>query len=146
MPLQQGYNSEQRYAPPEYRAPGGLDYPQQGYPPQGMMNPQQGYPYPQQGSPQQGGMLSQQGYPSQGYPQRGGMNPWVAGGLGALGGGLAGYGLGQAVGEMQQYASDNPLTNGDDNIGEVQANDLGFGSGNEDLSGVDFGGGDFGGE
>lgn len=146
MPSQQDYHSEQKYAAPEYRAPGALDSPQQRYPPQGMMNPQQGYPYPQQGSPQPGGMLPQQGYPPQSYHERGGMNPWVAGGLGALGGGLAGYGLGQAVGEMQPHAPDNPLPNGDENRGDVQADDLGFGSGNEDLSGVDVGGGDFGGE
>jgi hypothetical protein len=126
MPQQQSYTPEQRYAPPEYRGvPSGSGYPQQGY--------------PQQGYPQQEGMPSQ-GYPQQGYPQRGGMNPWVAGGLGAVGGGLAGYGIGQAVGEMQQYA------NGDDNPADGQGDYTDSGSTGEDLGGMDFGGGDFGGE
>ncbi|MFL5661432.1 MAG: hypothetical protein ACJ8BW_08760 [Ktedonobacteraceae bacterium] len=141
MPQQQSYTPEQRYVPPEYwGVPSGSGYPQQGYPQQGY--PQQGYP--QQGYPQQEGMPSQgypqQGYPQQSYPQRGGMNPWVAGGLGALGGGLAGYGIGQAVGEMQQYA------NGDDNPADGQGDYTDSGSTGEDLGGMDFGGGDFGGE
>jgi hypothetical protein len=73
------------------------------------------------------------GYVQQGGMQRRGMSPWVAGGLGALGGGLMGYGLGQTVGEMQQYA--------DHGWGDGEGNyvDAGFG-------GEDFGGGDFGGE
>jgi hypothetical protein len=107
MPQQQSYTPEQRYTPPEYRgAPSGFGY------------------------PQQGGV-----YPQQGYPQRGGMNPWIAGGLGALGGGLAGYGIGQAVGEMQQDA------HGDYHPADGQGGYADAGS-----TGEDFGGGDFGGE
>ena len=112
MPQQQSYTPEQRYAPPEYRgAPSGFGY------------------------PQQGGV-----YPQQGYPQRGGMNPWITGGLGALGGGLAGYGIGQAVGEMQQDA------HGDYHPADGQGDYADSGSTGEDLGGMDFGGGDFGGE
>jgi len=54
--------------------------------------------------------------------------------------GLAGYGIGQAVGEMQQYA------NGDDNSADGQGDYADSGSTGEDLGGMDFGGGDFGGE
>jgi len=141
MPQQQSYTPEQRYAPPEYRgAPSGFGYPQQG-----GVYPQQGYP--QQGYAQQEGMPSQENsrqqggvYPQQGYPQRGGMNPWITGGLGALGGGLAGYGIGQAVGEMQQDA------HGDYHPADGQGDYADSGSTGEDFGGGDFGGGDFGGE
>ena len=57
------------------------------------------------------------------------MNPWVAGGLGALGGGLAGYGLGQAMGDLEQR---NPFE-GSEGM-----------EGGGDEGGGDFG--DFGGE
>lgn len=90
---------------------------------------------PQYREPSSDPASMQQGYPQQ-SPQRGGMNPWVVGGLGALGGGLAGYGLGQAVGELKQDTHDE----------YGSANDQGdFGSNSEDFGG-DFGGGDFGGE
>jgi len=45
-----------------------------------------------------------QGYPPNygpGYNQGGGINPWAAGGLGAVGGGLAGYELGRMQGERE---------------------------------------------
>lgn len=110
-PQQQSYTPEERYTPPQYSgAPSGSGYPQQR-----DMNPQQGYP-------------------QQGYTQREGMNPWVAGGLGALGGGLAGYGLGQAVGELQQYA------NGDYHPADGQNDYADSGPIGEDPGGGDFGG------
>jgi hypothetical protein len=126
-PQQQSSSPEQRYASPYDReAPSDLAYPQQG----NMVPPQE---HPQQG-------YSQQRYPQQGYWQRGGMNPWVAGGLGALGGGLAGYGLGQALGETQQDANgDDHPTNDQSNSADSGFADAGFGE-------MDFGGGDFGGE
>ncbi len=76
-------------------------YPQQGYPQQGVPG-QPGYP-PQQGVPQQG--YPQQSYPGQpGYPpQPGAVNPLLVGGIGAVAGGLAGYGLGQVVGEGKRH-------------------------------------------
>lgn len=117
MPIQEGNYREQRYVRPEYRTADRPDYPQQDYPQR-----EQRYQYPQQA------------YPPQDYPQRGGMNPWLAGGLGAIGGGLAGYGLGQAVGEMQQQLSDR-----DENMGNEGMSEMGF-------DGGDFGGMDFGGE
>src|SRR5438477_12916412 len=39
-----------------------------------------------------------------GYPQQSGISPWAAGGLGAVGGGLLGYELGQMAGEHEQQA------------------------------------------
>ncbi len=87
IPPQQGYSGQPVYPPQQ-------SYSQQGYSQQGYS--QQGYP--QQGSPQQG-------YPQQGYPQptygpqqptssqQGDVNPLLAGGVGAVAGGLAGYGL-----------------------------------------------------
>jgi hypothetical protein len=45
-----------------------------------------------------------------GYPPQGGMNPWMAGGLGALGGGFLGYELGRMAGEKeQQPQSENSM-------------------------------------
>ncbi len=68
------------------------------------------------------------------------MNPWVAGGLGALGGGLAGYGSGQAVREMQQDANGNYRPTDDhSNAADSGFADAGFGD-------MDSGGGGFGGE
>ncbi len=118
-PQQQRFSPEQRYAPPYYRQ-------EPAYPQQGNMVPRQEYP--------------QQRYAQQGDWQRGGMNPWVAGGLGALGGGLAGYGLGQAVGEMQQDANgDYRPTDDHSNAADSGLADAGFGD-------MDSGGGGFGGE
>ncbi len=51
---------------------------------------------------QRGYMPQQQGYQMQ---QRQGMNPLVAGGLGAAAGGLMGYGLGQAMAENEPDAA-----------------------------------------
>jgi hypothetical protein len=83
---------------------------------------------------------------NQGYPpnQRGGMNPWAAGGLGAAAGGLAGYELGKMAGERDEERRD------------MGGNDFGAGgggffggndpnSGNFGNSGDQGGGGFFGG-
>jgi hypothetical protein len=129
MPPQQGYSGQPVY-------PSQQGYPQQDYSGQPVYPPQQGYPqqgYPQQGYPQQG--YPQQGYPQQDYsgqpvyppqqgypqptygpqqpmsPQQGGVNPLLAGGVGAVAGGLAGYGLGQVLGEGKRYIG---LRHGDD--------------------------------
>ncbi|MBX5448508.1 hypothetical protein [Thermogemmatispora sp.] len=101
-----------------------------------------GYPY--QG-PYQGG------YPPNYYPpnQGGGMNPWAAGGLGALGGGLIGYELGKMAGEEEArqheagFAGD-PGGGGGPDFG---GGDFGGGAGGDfgGGGGGDFGGGDFGG-
>lgn len=108
LPPQQGYPQ------PDYPQ---LGYSSQPYPPQ-QGSPQQDYP--QQGSPQQG--YPQQSYsgqpysPQQGSPQpiygpqqplsssqQGAVNSWLAGGVGAVAGGLAGYGLGQVVSEGKRH-------------------------------------------
>jgi hypothetical protein len=76
------------------------------------------------------------GYPPQGYPpnyygppQGPGMNPWVAGGLGAAAGGFVGYELGKEAGEGE--------------AGEQQQGDGGGAGASGDFGGG--GGGDFGG-
>ncbi|GHO46366.1 hypothetical protein [Ktedonospora formicarum] len=90
-----------------------------------------GYPPPQQpqygpqGQPYQPPYGPQGPYPQQPFPQqRSGMNPWIAGGLGAI----MGYGLGNLFSSHDYGAV--PMDHGDAG---------GFGGG-------DFGGGDFGGE
>jgi hypothetical protein len=153
VPQQQGYAPERN----QYGgAPAGSGYlpqsginPQQGYPQRGEMFPQQDYSQqgamnPREGNPQQE-VPSQQGYPQQGYPQpgypqRGGVNPWVAGGLGALGGGLAGYGLGQAIEGMQPDATSNY------HPAEGLGDNAGINGENANPGEMDFGGLDFGGE
>jgi hypothetical protein len=115
--------SNEYYRPSGYNDP--EDNQQQGYSQQGY-GPQQEYP--------------QQGYLQQGYgPQRGRMNPWMAGGLGALGGGLMGYGLGQAVDEQQTNAenmsSDEAYANMESDAGGGLGDDFGGSTG-------DFGGGE----
>ena len=144
MSQQQSFFPAQREAPYYRETPSGPVYPAQGasYPQPGysQQGPSQ---YPQQGYPQQGYPQYQQEYPQQGYsqyPQQRGMNPWVVGGLGALGGGLAGYGLGQAVGEINQHA------NGDYNSADSQGEYANAGFAGGDFSGMDAGGSDFGGE
>jgi hypothetical protein len=83
------------------------------------------------------------GYPPQGYPpnyygppQGPGMNPWVAGGLGAAAGGFLGYELGKEAGEREG--------------GEQQQGDGGWAGASGDFGGggggdSGGGGGDFGG-
>jgi hypothetical protein len=88
-----------------------------------------------------------------GYPQQTGMSPWAAGGLGAIGGGLLGYQLGQMAGEHDQQHQESDAGNPDqmatldaggydpgmaDSVGAYEA------GGFADFGG-DFGGGDFGG-
>lgn len=76
---------------------------------------------------------------NQGYgpPNRGGMNPWAAGGLGAAAGGLMGYELGRRTGEGESGRGDNG--------GDFGGGGGNFGGGN-DPNGGDFGGGgNFGG-
>ncbi len=94
---------QQRDGPQEYYRPYNNDGP-------GYMPRQQGY-------------LAQQ----QGYAQQQGINPWVAGGIGAAAGGVMGYGLGQAMAENEPQEAD-----------AAPAED----------NGIDIGdfGGDFGGE
>jgi hypothetical protein len=54
------------------------------------------------GYQQPGYMAQQQGYAQQ---QQQGINPWVAGGIGAAAGGVLGYGLGQAMAENESDAA-----------------------------------------
>ena len=90
-------------------------------------------------------------YDGPGYPQQMGMSPWAAGGLGALGGGLLGYQLGQMAGEHDQQPQEGGAGNPDqmatldaggydpgmaDSVGSYDA------GGFSDFDG-DFGGGDF---
>ncbi len=100
-----------------------------------------GQPQPPMGGPYQ------QGYPPNyygpGYNQGPGMNPWVAGGLGAAAGGLAGYELGKEVGEREREGQGGNFGN-EGNFGGGAAdsfgNDDNFGGG----AGGSFGGDDFG--
>ena len=92
-----------------------------------------------------------------GYPPQGGINPWVAGGLGAVGGGLLGYGLGRMAGEHEQQPQGHdsmnpdtitPLSQGSDDPGmNYPATTFGEGPdfGGFGGEGPDFGLGDFGG-
>lgn len=91
------------------------------------------------------------------YPPQRGMSPWAAGGLGAVGGGLLGYGLGRMAGEHEQQAQGDesmnpdtmtPLSQGVNDPGINYPADT-FGGGPDfggiGSEGADFGGGDFGG-
>ena len=70
---------------------------------------------------------------------QGGMNPWVAGGLGAAGGGLLGYELGKEAGERQ--ADEGNMGDGGA-FGDGGGGNFGGGG---DFGGGNAGGGDFGG-
>ncbi len=86
----------------------------------------------------------QQGYPPNYYgppAAGGGINPWVAGGLGAAGGGLIGYELGKAEGEREANQQDQGYGGGDFG-GGGGGGDFGSGGGGDSGGG---GGGDFGG-
>ncbi|MFL5692748.1 MAG: hypothetical protein ACJ795_13170 [Ktedonobacteraceae bacterium] len=129
MPNQQGYDPDINAGP--YAASGQRE---QGY--------GRGYPFPQ----------------GQGYPPQQGMSPWAAGGLGALGGGLLGYGIGQTMTGDEQTPSDSSVVNEDANPSDTQSgnqedvvplgdnvtagNFTDFGASGE---GFDVGGGDLGG-
>ena len=107
-----------------------------------------GRPQPPMGGPYQ------QGYPPNyygpGYNQGQGMNPWVAGGLGAAAGGLAGYELGKQAGENQQGQGGNFGNEGNFGGGAAGSfgndNDFGGGGGGSFGGGGDFGGGGGGGD
>jgi hypothetical protein len=131
----------------------------QPFPGQMTMPPQQGYGSPQgdgpppsspagYGRPLYGPPSPQQSYPA----QSGGINPWVAGGLGALGGGLVGYELGQAMADHEQLAPEGVLANAEPNFGSMPQGDytqLGgevMDVGGWDMGGNDAWGGDAGGE
>lgn len=79
-------------------------------------------------------------------PQQGGVNPWVAGGLGAAGGGFVGYELGKMEGEREaRREMEGQGYYGGGNFGDAG----GFGggaSGNFGGGGDNFGGGNFGGD
>jgi hypothetical protein len=131
------------------------------------MNPPMGMPWQERPGPKDayGRVDSDAGYGQPGYsgpmygppypPQRG-MNPWAAGGLGAVGGGLLGYGLGRMAGEHEQPQGNDsmnpdaitPLSQGGDDPGMNDPADT-FGEGPDfggfSGEGADFGGGDFGG-
>ncbi len=98
------------------------------------------------------------GYGAPGYgpgspPQQGGVNPWVAGGLGAVGGGLLGYELGKLEGEREaRHELEHGGYYGGGDFGGGASGDFGggdfSGGGGGDFGGGgggDFGGGDFGG-
>lgn len=90
-----------------------------------------------------------------GYPMQQGMNPLMAGGLGAVGGGLLGYGLGQAMADGEQAIPDAVSSGVQDVQQGVQdvhqdvqsgVNDFvnadygNFGNELMDAGGIDFGG------
>jgi len=91
--------------------------------------------------PGYGGMAYDPNYPQQ---QRG-MNPWVAGGLGALGGGRLRYKIGQTMSGHEQGGADTAHASGEAVPADVQGGDYpdfgGFSSDGADFGG-DFGGGD----
>jgi hypothetical protein len=74
-------------------------------------------------------------------PPQGGMNPWVAGGLGAAAGGVLGYEMGKEAGEHEVQRS---YDGGGDFGGGGGGGDFGGGGGGGDFGGGG-GGGDFGG-
>lgn len=77
-------------------------------------------------------------------PQQGGVNPWVAGGLGAAGGGFVGYELGKMEGEREARRE----MEGQGYYGGGAFGDAGgFGGGaSGNFGGDNFGGGNFGGD
>ena len=93
-----------------------------------------------------------------GYPPQSGMNPWAAGGLGALGGGFLGYELGRMAGEHEQQPQGGdsmnsdaitPLSQGGYDPGMNYPADAFIDGDGPDFGGfggegADFGGGDFG--
>ncbi len=123
------------YDEPEYQSYGPRDGEQRyGRPAYGP-----GYGYPGYGRPMYGPAYSPQA----------GMSPWAAGGLGALGGGLLGYHLGQMAGEQHASESESgssdpmvPLDQGGYDPGMIDAGSFDAGFAN---MGADFGGGDLGG-
>ncbi|HEV7898533.1 MAG TPA: hypothetical protein VGP31_11885 [Planosporangium sp.] len=97
---------------------------------------QSGYGQPGYGQPGYG----QPGYgqPGYGQPGRSGVNPWVAGGVGAAAGGLLGYELGRMEGEHEERRHEEHQDQGQ--------TDSGYGGGGADADfGGDSGGGDSGG-
>jgi len=113
----------------------------------GPMNAPFQQPYNQGYPPDYYGQGYSSGNYGPGYPQRPGMNPWAAGGLGAAAGGLIGYELGKEQGEDQ--AREQGQNDGGD-FGGGASGDFGGGGGGDfgGGSGGDFGGGgggDFGG-
>ncbi len=105
----------------------------------GPMNAPFQQPYNQGYHPDYYGQGYSSGNYGPGYPQRPGMNPWAAGGLGAAAGGLIGYELGKEQGEEQareQGQNDGgDWNNGGGDFGGSNGGDFGGGGGG------DFGGG-----
>jgi len=119
-----------------FAGPQGIPYQQpyqqpynQGYPPPQQQPYNQGYPPPPNYGP--------------GYNQGQGVNPLVAGGLGAAGGGLLGYELGKQAGEHEEREREQ------DQGGDWGGGDFGGGASGDFGGGGDSGGGasgDFGGD
>ena len=115
-----------------FAGPQGIPYQQpynQGYPPPQQQPYNQGYPPPPNYGP--------------GYNQGQGINPLVAGGLGAAGGGLLGYELGKEAGEHEEREREQ------DQGGDWGGGDFGGGASGDFGGGGDSGGGasgDFGGD
>jgi hypothetical protein len=89
-----------------------------------------------------------QGYPPNygpGYNQGQGINPWVAGGLGAAGGGLIGYELGKEAGEREASGQGQGGDFGGGSSGDFGGGGGDFGGGSSGDFGGGGGGGDFGG-
>ncbi len=123
----------QKHAPMQYAQ--GARYPVDG-PSTHTRYPKYSAPYPD-GQPY--GPMSQNAYSRQGPWQeqgRSGVSPLMAGGMGMLGGGLLGYGLGQAMNDPDALMVDMNGVQGD--FAEVGAADIysGFGDGS---NGSDFG-------
>jgi hypothetical protein len=125
---------------------------QMNMPPQQRYGPPQGYGPASDYPPGYGRPFYGPSYPQQGYPAQGGINPWVAGGLGALGGGLVGYELGQAMADNEQLSPEGALANAESTFeGMPQGDYAQLGSeamdvGGWDMGGSDVWGGDSGGE
>jgi hypothetical protein len=95
---------------------------QQAFGPPAGYDPVGGYGQPGYGPP-----------PGYGQPGRSGMNPWVAGGVGAAAGGLLGYELGRMEGEHEERRHEEHSDQG--------YNDSGYGGGGADGDFGDSGGG-----
>jgi hypothetical protein len=149
MPWQQGYGPADEYER-SFNPNAGYDGPRYGRP---MYGPQ--YGDARYGRAPYGPGYDPVGYNrpmyGPGYAPQSGMSPLAAGGLGALGGGLLGYELGQMVGEHEQQAQAGDLmqpeqvtTLAQEGYDPGMADSIGTfdGGGFADFGG-DFGGGDF---
>lgn len=97
-----------------------------------------GYGHPHRYGPGYG----EPGYGGYDRPHRSGMNPGVAGAIGAVGGGLVGYELGKMEGEQEQFHHDEALMRQREDYGPYggpEQGDWGVDQGTSFIDGPDWG-------